>query len=379
MVNNIRVLNLIIRRFTRVTMNTREAYYDNAKSILVFLMVFGHLIQSYIQDYKLIFTVYTTIYWFHMPAFILISGYFAKGFRKQGYLLKIAKKLIIPYFIFQGIYSFYYYYLQNKKELEFDPLIPEWSLWFLISLFCWNALLFIFTKWKSSISLTLAVVVGIVVGYFDGIDDFLSMSRTFVFFPLFLLGFYFKKDNFEKLLTKKMKLYSVIVFLTILVVFYVLPDFNHKWLFGSKPYEDFHVEGVSGGLVRLAVYGLTLIATLSFFAFVPKKHYFFTKWGTRSLYVYLLHGFFVKYFRNSDLQTIFKEPWQSITLIVVALVLIMILSSNIINAITQPLVELRISSLKSYLVHFYVKFISQKFLPQKAEEHGKLKQQMSRG
>jgi fucose 4-O-acetylase-like acetyltransferase len=330
-------------------MNTREAYYDNAKFILIFLMVFGHLIQSYIQDNKLIWTVYTTIYSFHMPAFILISGYFAKGFRKQGYLVKVSKKLIIPYLIFQGIYSFYYYFLHDKKALALDPLIPQWSLWFLISLFFWNVLLFLFTKWKPGLGLFLAVCIGIIVGYVDGIDDFLSMSRTFVFFPLFLLGYYFKKENFEKLLTVKMKFSSILIFLAILLVFYFLPEFNYKWLFGSKPYEDFHVTGIIGGLVRLGVYSLTLLATLSFFAFVPKKHYFFTKWGTRSLYVYLLHGFFVKYFRNSELEAILNEPWQVFTLIGISLLLIAILSSNFIIAIAQPFIELKLSSIRSFI------------------------------
>ncbi|WP_147535263.1 acyltransferase family protein [Bacillus marasmi] len=351
-------------------MNTREAYYDNAKSILVFLMVFGHLIQSYIQDSKLIFTVYTTIYSFHMPAFILISGYFAKGFRKKGYLLKVAKKLIIPYIIFQGMYASYYYFLQHKKELIFDPLIPEWSLWFLISLFCWNVLLFLFAKWKSFIALALAISVGIMVGYIEGINDFLSLSRTFVFFPLFLLGFFFKKENFERLLTKKIKLSSIIVFLTLLLIFYLIPDFNYKWLFGSKPYEDFDVNGAYGGLIRLGIYGLTLLATLSFFAFVPKGHYFFTKWGTRSLYVYLLHGFFIKYFRSSEYKELLSEPWQVLMMSVIALFIIVILSSNAINAITQPLIELKISTLKSYGHKVYEKLKTQKLLPNQVEEQG---------
>ena len=96
----------------------RKAYYDNAKFLLVFLVVLGHFIQSYIHDNKIIFTLYTTIYLFHMPAFILISGYFAKGFRRKGYLMKMAKKLIGPYLIFQGIYSIYYFFTQGDETLQ---------------------------------------------------------------------------------------------------------------------------------------------------------------------------------------------------------------------------------------------------------------------
>jgi fucose 4-O-acetylase-like acetyltransferase len=337
-------------------MKTREAYYDNAKFILIFLMVFGHFIQSYIEENKFIFSLYSTIYLFHMPAFILISGYFAKGFRKKGYLLKIAKKLILPYLIFQGIYSFYYYFLHEKEALEFDPFIPEWSLWFLVSLFCWNVMLFLFTKWKPSHGFILSIVLGIVAGYIDVIDDFLSISRTIVFFPLFLLGYYFKQENFVKLLNVRMKLFSIVLFASIVLIFYFIPEFNHKWLFGSKPYEDFDVPGMLGGLVRLGVYSLTLVATLSFFAFVPPKNYFFTKWGARSLYVYLLHGFFIKYFRNSELENLLTEPWHYAVLIVISLILIVILASNFINALAQPLIELRFSTLKTYLLNIGVKY-----------------------
>ncbi len=49
--------------------------------------------------------LYKFIYTFHMPAFILVSGYFAKNFKRKGYVKKLAVKLIIPYLIFQGIYS----------------------------------------------------------------------------------------------------------------------------------------------------------------------------------------------------------------------------------------------------------------------------------
>ena len=169
----------------------RTAYYDNAKFLLIFLVVLGHFIQSYIHDNKIIFTLYTTIYLFHMPAFILISGYFAKGFRRKGYLMKMAKKLIGPYLIFQGIYSIYYFFTQGNDLTDVNPLNPQWSLWFLMSLFFWNLLLYLFTKWKVTFSILLSFILGILVGYFDVIDSYLSLSRTIVFFPLFLIRLLF--------------------------------------------------------------------------------------------------------------------------------------------------------------------------------------------
>jgi fucose 4-O-acetylase-like acetyltransferase len=329
-------------------MKARNAYYDNAKFLLIFFVVFGHFIQSYIDDDKIIYGLYVTIYTFHMPAFILISGFFAKGFHKEGYLKKIAKKLIIPYLIFQGIYTIYYYFINEQREIALDPLHPQWSLWFLISLFFWNVLLFLFTKWKPVIALSIAVLLGVIVGYFNEINDFLSLSRTFVFFPFFLLGYYIKKESFEKIRASKFRYLSIFILAIIFIVMYNLPDFNYKWLFGSKPYAELDAAGLDGGTIRLVVYGVTLMATLSFLALVPRKKYFFTKWGTSSVYVYLLHGFFVKYFRNSELVDVFKDTEQIIVFFIVSLLLIAFLSSNLIRKIAQPFIELKATFFKTH-------------------------------
>ncbi|MDF2857674.1 MAG: integral inner rane protein [Neobacillus sp.] len=329
-------------------MKNRTAYYDNAKFFLVFFVVFGHFIQSYIDGDHFIHTLYTTIYTFHMPAFILISGFFAKGFQEKGYIKKVAKKLIIPYLIFQAIYSFYYFFIINQKEVVLDPLNPQWSLWFLISLFCWNMMLFLFTKWKAGIALFLAVGLGIAVGYFNEINNYLSLSRTFVFFPFFLLGYYFKKDYFMRFSNNKYRYLSLIALGTIFIGFYLSPGFDYKWLFGSKPYDALSYSHLNGGTIRLGVYSLTLLATLSILALVPRKRYFFTKWGTSSIYVYLLHGFFIKYFRNSELEGILNHSEQIFIFTFLSILLIALLSSKIVRKISQPFIELKSSLFKKY-------------------------------
>ncbi len=326
-----------------MTIKIRDAYYDNAKFLLVFLVVLGHFIQSYIHDNKIIFTLYTTIYLFHMPAFILISGYFAKGFRRKGYLVTITKKLLGPYLIFQGIYSFYYFFAQNKNITEIDPLNPQWSLWFLMSLFSWNLLLFLFTKWKMKFSILLSFTLGILVGYFEGIDSYLSLSRTIVFFPLFLLGFYFRKEHFLKLRNHKVQFLSLLFFTSFFLICYISPELEYKWLFGSMPYHVLDQDGLMAGLIRMAVYGLTILATVGFLALVPTKNLFFTKWGTRSIYIYLLHGFFIQSFRNSEWVNSFNHPWQLSLLIIVAFLLTAFLASNFTKTITQPLIEFKVS------------------------------------
>src|SRR5699024_7955026 len=84
----------------------------------------------------------------HMAGFILISGYFAKGFRRPGYLTKIAKKTLPTFIIFQIIYTVVQVSANNYMgedttvDLNF-VLAPRFTLWFLLSLYCWNVLLFL--------------------------------------------------------------------------------------------------------------------------------------------------------------------------------------------------------------------------------------------
>ncbi|MBD1380354.1 acyltransferase family protein [Metabacillus arenae] len=326
-------------------MKSRDSYFDNAKFILILLVVFGHIIRSFIDDNELMLNIYKFVYTFHMPAFILISGYFAKGFNKPGYVKKVAKKLILPYLIFQGLYSVYYYLIQDESVVALDPLDPQWSLWFLISLFFWNVLLIPFTKMSKQWAILTAFVIGIAVGYIDFISNYLSLSRTFVFFPIFLIGYYLQRDHFRKVTTQKARLFAAsLMVLTFFSYFFL--EFDYSWLFGSKPYSEFGEVNVISSFVRLGFYTLTFITTISFLAFIPTRQTFFTHLGTRTFFVYLLHGLFIGYFRNSALPDFIKD-YESLTLLVVlSILLTLLLSSNFVKTIAQPVIELRATNLK---------------------------------
>ncbi|MGG3573148.1 acyltransferase family protein [Bacillus gobiensis] len=317
----------------------REPYFDNAKFLLVFLVVFGHIIQSYISSNEFMLNIYKFVYTFHMPAFILVSGYFSKGFNRHGYIKKITYKLIFPYLIFQAIYTIYNHFIQDSK-IKLNPFDPEWSLWFLISLFCWNLLLFLFTKIPPKLAFTVSLVIALTVGYVDFVNHVLSLSRTLVFFPIFLAGYYLKKEHFDKIRTMKSKLTSIAM-LTVVFICCLLIQFDYTWLFGSKPYSYFGEPGVISLVERLGFYCLTFVATFSFLAIIPEKKYFFTRWGTRTLYVYLLHGFAIKFFRHSSTMEWLHNYESLLMVTLLAAVLTCLLSTTFVKKLAEPVIELK--------------------------------------
>lgn len=322
------------------TVKQREAFFDNARFFLILLVVFGHLISPLKGDSDLLNGIYTFIYLFHMPAFILISGYFSKGYDQPGYIQKVFRKTLIPYFIFQIIYCFFYYLTGYEDNLTLKLFDPHWTLWFLLSLFFWNLMLKVFAKRRYA--LPLAFLLGIAVGYLPLDASYLSVERTFTFFPIFLLGTLMDKRHFEKLSRKSFRIPAVcFLFLTLIACFYAFPDEASDWLLGSKTYADMGVSDWSAGFYRALTYAVSIATTLGFLAVVPKGRHNFTVYGARTLYIYLLHGFIIKLIGLSKVYNQMDALYQYSTLFIGALLLCRILGSGVVKEVAKPMIELK--------------------------------------
>ncbi|MFC4322897.1 acyltransferase family protein [Litchfieldia salsa] len=317
----------------------RTAYFDNARFILIVLVVFGHLISPFRMEYHLLTTAYHFIYSFHMPAFILIAGFFSKGSFKEGYLMKVVQKILVPYIIFQLIYSIVY--TIKDQEVTFTLVDPYWTLWFLLSLLFWNVLLKLFTKVKYP--LFFAILIALLVGYVEGIGSYLSLSRTFVFFPIFLLGYYLNHKHFNYLITTKTRAISAIsMVLLFLGYYFFFPESGRDLLLASSSYLEMGYEHQLhyAMLLRLLMYVVIFIITVCFLALIPKREYFFTHLGGRTLYVYLLHGLVIKLLQNTPLFDFSNELHAIFVFISTTLVISFLLASKPIISVTKPIIEL---------------------------------------
>ena len=68
----------------------RDYFFDNARAMLIFLVVFGHLLQPYTEASKHLSSLYLTIYSFICRAFLFISVILQKA-GQVGYLEKVSK------------------------------------------------------------------------------------------------------------------------------------------------------------------------------------------------------------------------------------------------------------------------------------------------
>ncbi|MGE5329622.1 MAG: acyltransferase family protein [Deltaproteobacteria bacterium] len=312
----------------------RDYYFDNVKFLLILLVVIGHTIEPLIKADLNLKAIYIFIYTFHMPLFILISGYFSKNIGADKYFIKNVRKILVPYIIFQILYFFFFRFGMNNIQTKFSLLTPYWIMWFMFSMFIWKSILPYFVKIKYP--LLVSVIIAVIAGYIPQIGYFLSLSRTITFFPFFLLGYYLKKPDIEKLNTLNKKIISIIILVCgLIVIYYFSQSIYYGWLYGCTSYASLKASQWYAGLYRLGIFLAAAIFSFAVLTLVPRKKTVFSEMGMRTIYLYLLHGFVVKLFVKYDLYSSLDIK----VLIFAAILISVILSSKFVERITKPLVQ----------------------------------------
>ena len=315
----------------------RTAYFDNAKAILIYLVVLGHLLSGYLNQNHYLDTLYLAIYLFHMPAFILISGHFSKKIKSLGDIKKISKTLLIPYIIFQILYSLYYKEVFGDG-VEIDFFEPRYALWFLLSMIMWKIMLWIFSGHKAMIFVS--IFVSLIVGYISDVNEWLSLSRTFFFFPFFLIGYHLERENFAKMKNKWNIRVSILLAIGLVLFVYLYGDTGWKeWFFGRIPYQEIS-NGIfeTGAISRIFIYVLMMISTYIFLTLVPKGNQRYTSIGTKTLCVYLLHLFIIRAFKETEIYIWIKDTGNYIVLFGIAFCIVYLLSRKWVWSLTAPLI-----------------------------------------
>ena len=118
-------------------MKERNPLIDVLKGFTIILVVIGHACQWFSGDDRSQ-PLYTTIYAFHMPLFMFLSGYVSFNKRGEMNLLKRFQVLVIPFFVWFLISAAYHKYLFDiekvghyLKILIHDPTQGMWFLWLL--------------------------------------------------------------------------------------------------------------------------------------------------------------------------------------------------------------------------------------------------------
>ena len=318
----------------------RDTYFDNLKFVAVTLVIIGHSIEPLIGRVGLAKSLYVFIYSFHMPLFAFISGRFSIERMDKKQCIKLLNRVFFPYLILEIIYSSFHHFVFNTSRFDIGFVVPYWLLWYLMSLFFWRIMLHFFVNFKTPIIIAFAL--GLLCGVSNQFGYALSLSRTFVFFPFFLIGYKSHDFDFIFLKNKYIKIISVSLLAASLICLLNLEsiqNFNVRWLYGSYSYASLNTIWYYGIIERSGIYLIAVIICTSIISLTPKRTSILTNTGANCMYAYVLHGFFIKSTFRLGLFNSINSSAGILLLCLSAIILTVILTLEPFRKVTDAVVS----------------------------------------
>lgn len=270
----------------------RIAYIDRMKGFTILLVVIGHLYLFGVNIRDCIPNLFIGAC--HMHLFMFLSGYVAyispnaassNAISLERKIIRRILSYIVPCFMVVWIAALYNTYVRETPNTYLQSLIMYGGYWYLKSLTIYTVMLYVITRirktWINILLLALSFAM-FYVGWRTSplLNEIFCLEHAVCFSPFFFMGYYFRKYDLLSWATR-----SEWIFTLSLIGFVVL-------LFTELPIHGLQV--LSRQYVRptLAILFLTYL-----FAQRADKNSKIEKWlewlGTKTLDIYLYHGFFL--------------------------------------------------------------------------------------
>ena len=337
----------------------RISFYDNLKFILILLVVIGHLLQ-YQLDSSYAKGIFLFIYSFHMPLFIFVTGFFAKKIISGPADKRMNK--IISYLLIYLIFKILILLFQRfviRQPYSLSLLVVDDSPWYLLATIIWIILVTITKTIKPRYMFIFSVICCLFIGYESNITDQFALSRVFVFFPFFLLGYYLTSNQLisfiNKLHEKKINIILALIILAAIFTLFMLFGnelyFVRGLLTARNPYVSLEIPfniPLAGMFLRLIWIIYNIFIAIIIFTLIPRRKLFITKLGSRTLQVYVLQYFVTHILNYSFISVMLKNIFGDyivFALILLGIIITLILSLKIFGKPVNKIMSLNYQKL----------------------------------
>jgi fucose 4-O-acetylase-like acetyltransferase len=326
----------------------RVPFWDNARWVTITLVVVGHALLKLIAGSDAAYSTYLFIYLFHVPVFVTVAGYFAKSTPPNARSLKrLLTDIVFPYLIFETVWSLIKWAVSGTLDLDYTT--ASWTLWFLISLGVWRVTLPYLVMLR--FPLVFAIAISVAAGYLDNVDSALALSRTAGLLPFFVFGWKIRQSgvterwlHLRAAVIWRWRAASIALFAAVAVTLSVgigtwRDLLIRRFLLYDEQYDSFGYHEWWAGGARLALIAIGMLLAVAFLTLIPRRHTFFTAWGAATMYIYLLHSFFLYPLRESGVLDKQSSPLYLIGMIVLAVAMSILLSQRFVHRIFQPVIQ----------------------------------------
>ncbi|WP_125098146.1 acyltransferase family protein [Leucobacter chromiireducens] len=340
----------------------RIALWDNARFVLIVLVVVGHTISTIRTDTALGFGLYAYIYLFHMPAMILLSGLFARPTTDQK-MVRSTLQLLATWGLWEGIWAVIRFAVEGRTPGNSFLVSPAWTLWFLVTLITMRILLPFFARMKHPLIVSIVIALG--AGLLPGLGTEFSAARTLTFLPFFIAGWLIRDRGWvdgewftapsRALRAGAWSLLGVValgfVFAPGLRATWRIDRWltwrdDYAWLFSKPPVfpwepTSWGATALSGTLVTSVLLAVAAAMTFALLIVVPRGHGRITEWGTRTMAVYLLHGPIIYTLRETGaVEWIGASGWPGVlALVALGVAITLVLSAGWVTRLSRPLIS----------------------------------------
>jgi fucose 4-O-acetylase-like acetyltransferase len=267
-----------------------------------------------------------------MPCFVFTSGYLAKSMNKGG-KLRVDRIFAVfwMYLIFKLGNVLLGMAFDQKVGLE---LLKDGSApWYLVTLCIWYISVPILDRIKAQYLIFGSLLIGCLIGYYSYVKDVFSLSRVFVFFPFFIIGYKLSKEKLDQFLNQRIRIIAFMLFAVAFLIFAKYWDnlgSAYKIMYGGTPYAELLGSlAPYGFFIRGAWYLIAIALSAIFMLLVPRGKVFFTGFGDRTMQIYISH-IWIRYamIQVGFFTIIRKESTSVLFLVLFASVIVTFLLSN---------------------------------------------------
>lgn len=271
----------------------RDPWLDNVKMVLVTVVVVGHAIVLMPLG-ELQSQVYDFIYYVHIPAFVLVTGYLSRSFDwTRRHLWSVLTTLLVPYVIYELLMvSFRVHLVHEIDSAERMWLNPHWPMWYLIVLAMWRLLTPVLKlHW---VAVPLSVGVSLLAGLVN--LELFDLNRMLGLLPFFVAGLHLPSGVLTAARARWTGLVGIVVLALVWRLAGQTDDYwSTQWLYYRTSYDELGAGTTDGAWDRLRLLGIAAVGSLAVLSLVPRRRSFLTAMGSWTMVVYLLHGFAIRF------------------------------------------------------------------------------------
>lgn len=286
---------------------SRNNYADCLKALTIFCVVWGHTVSVLIGECFEPLTNYLNLYFctFHMPMFMLISGYFA-FFSEKKYTLKKfcqhkCKTILLP-LVLWGTALFFVSTLVrfiSKQEISFPQLLNNYidciinGFWYLTALFISSILLITINTYIKNNIVRFAVYLTVIL-----LSHLISVpAYTAFMFPFYCLGYLINQYNILEIYEKLKKILKIILSLTICAITVafcsIYTTYNTVYVSGTNIFNGVIEENITAYIIRFST-GVFSCATIYIitkyiYKIVGNKLSVIAYVGRYTMQIYIIH------------------------------------------------------------------------------------------